>query len=214
MRTFGKLPTGGALEEEAVRLGVSLHGTLTSGAQGRTTLNEPELQSRVLAARAERRGAILNMVQSVGIVATLVLTLVIAAWSHRAQQHEKSADLMIKFDELLEAGGSGRVSRELDLRGNLDHTTLSGDELDDALDEFLSNYESIDDAQRYHLIDEDMAYDAFEYDLEKALKDRTILAYIAESRSRAGEGDVWDGVLHLARAWKIPFTLPPAGAQK
>jgi hypothetical protein len=88
---------------------------------------------------------------------------------------------------------------------------LSGDDLDDALDDFLSNYESIDAAQRYHLIDEYMAYDAFEYDLEKALKDQKILNYITESKSLPNDSDVWDGVLDLARSWKI--TVPALGAR-
>jgi hypothetical protein len=74
-----------ALEEEAVRLGVSLHGTWASGAQGRTTVDEPELQSRVIAARAEHRGAILNIVQTIGIVGSLALTLILAAWNHTTQ---------------------------------------------------------------------------------------------------------------------------------
>ena len=183
--------------------------------QGHTTVNEPELQSRVLAARAERRSAILNSVQTIGIIASLVLTLFVAIWNHRAQMseqrmqaHQKSAELMIEFGKLLDAGGSGRISRELDKRGNLDHITLSGDDLDDALDDFLGNYESIGAAQKYHLIDEDMAYDAFEYDLEKALKDHKILSYIAESQSLPHDSDVWNGVLDLARAWNIKFTLP------
>jgi hypothetical protein len=74
-KIFGKLPTGDALEEEAVRRGVSLHGTWTGGAQVQTTLDEAELQSRVLAARIERRGARLNIIQTVGIIGTLVLIL-------------------------------------------------------------------------------------------------------------------------------------------
>lgn len=73
-----KLPTGDAPEEEAVRLGVSLHETWVGGAQGRTTINESELQSRVLSARAERRSALLNIVQTVGILGGLALTLVLA----------------------------------------------------------------------------------------------------------------------------------------
>jgi hypothetical protein len=136
----------------------------------------------------------------------------------RMQAHQKSAELMIEFGKLLDAGGSGRISRELDNRGNLDHITLSGDDLDDALDDFLGNYESIDAAQKYHLIDEDMAYDAFEYDLEKALKDQKILSYIAQSQSLPDDSDVWNGVLDLARAWDIKFTLPkvltPSPAQR
>ena len=150
-------------------------------------------------------------------ISSLVLTLFVAVWNHRAQQqeemiqvHQKSADLMIKFGEMLDSGRSGLIVLELDRRGNLDHIKLSGDALEDALDEFLSNYESIDAAQKYRLIDADMADDAFEFDLAKALKDRTILTYIAASRR--DESDLWDGVLGLARTWNIRFTLPPSAS--
>jgi hypothetical protein len=42
---------------------------------------------------------------------------------------------------------------------------------DEAIDEFLGNYELLDAAYRHGLISADMAYDAFEADLETALKD-------------------------------------------
>ena len=47
-----------------------------------------------------------------------------------------------------------------------------------------------------------MAYDAFSYDLEKALQDAKVRKYLAESRRE--EGDIYDGVLELARSFSIP----------
>ena len=207
------MPFGDALEAEAIRLGVSLRGTRKSDAWGREHFDEPELQSRILAARAERRASNLNLLQTVGIIGSLSLTLFVAIFNHRAQvqeetiqKHQKSAELMIKFGEMLDTGGSGLIVLELDRRGNLDHIKLKGDDLEDAIDEFLGNYESINAAQQYRLIDADMADDAFEYSLDRALHDRTVLAYIASSRR--DESDVWDGVLDLARTWNIKYLLP------
>jgi hypothetical protein len=114
----GKLPTGDALEEEALRCGVSLHSIRHTDQWGGTHFDEAELQRRVLAARAEGRGALLNIVQTVGIIGTLVLTLFVAIWNHgaqmneqRMQAHQKSAELMIEFGKLIDAGGSGRIVR-------------------------------------------------------------------------------------------------------
>jgi hypothetical protein len=39
---------------------------------------------------------------------------------------------MLKFTELLNSGGSSLIVKELDREGNLDHTKLSGEALDDA----------------------------------------------------------------------------------
>jgi len=51
------LPRGAALQKEVDALGVSRHDTIRGGAQGLSYEDEPELQRRVLAARADRRAA-------------------------------------------------------------------------------------------------------------------------------------------------------------
>jgi hypothetical protein len=53
------------------------------------------------------------------------------------------------------------------------------------------------------LIDEEMAEDAFSWELETALHDSKIRHYLAEQR--ALEDDFFDGVLEMARAWGIEF---------
>jgi hypothetical protein len=220
-----KLPTGDALEKEAGRLGVSTNEIYKGG-----VLDEPELQRRILAARAEQRGVILNIGQTGGIILTLVLTVVIAIWNHRAQVAEEvtaskrasaeeliasrreSADLMLKFDEKLYSGESRRVMRGLDDHGNLDRIGISGEALDDAIDDSLDKYELLAAAYRNGLIDEDMGDDAFSYELEKGLNDGKIRDYIAASRSQ--ESDLFDGVLELAQAWKLDFPPIAPAAKK
>jgi hypothetical protein len=200
-----KLPTGDDLEAEASRLGVSLHEIYKGGADGQTILDEPELQRRVLAARAERRSAILSFAQTVGIIGTLVLTLSLAIWNRHQQSRQESGDFMLRFDQLLSSGGSGVVTRALYMDGDLDHIPLSGDALDDALEDFLDKYDLLAAAYRNSLIDKDMAEDAFSYDLEKALSDSKVRLFL--QKSMAEEADFYEGVFELARAWGINFPV-------
>jgi hypothetical protein len=75
--------------------------------------------------------------------------------------------------------------RELELHGNISHIRVSGDDLDNAIDDFLGDYELLNTAYNYELINRDMAWDAFTYELEKALQDRTIRPSVSSSlRSR------------------------------
>jgi hypothetical protein len=188
-----KLPTGEALVEEARRRGISEYETWKGGAEGKTTLDEPELQRRVLAARADRRSMILNFCQTLGIIAALVFSL----WSLHIARVQKSAELMLAFDDKLSSGGSARVAEALDRNRNLDKTEVTDDELED----FLDKYELLGVAYQYHLIDKGMTYDAFEYELEKALGDRKVRHFLLESRSEGP--DIYDRLLEMARSFGI-----------
>ncbi|MGA7873053.1 MAG: hypothetical protein WCA22_19355 [Candidatus Binatus sp.] len=176
-------------------MGVSLSGR-------DTPLREPELQRRLLDARADRRNAILNWGQTIGIIGTLLVTLFFSARNRTAQVNQTSGDFMLRFDDKLNAGGSGRVSRALD-----NGVPLTGDKdvSDDDIDDFLSNYELLAAAYRHELINRDMAEDAFSYDLEKALKEPRIEQQLVDERRE--ESDIYDGVLELARAWNISTDL-------
>jgi hypothetical protein len=183
-----KLPKGQSLVNEAERLGVSLYGLPypAKRGDGPNPGNEPELQARVLAARAERRNLIVSSIQTFGIIATLVLTIILAGWNYAAQSREQrrnhrwqmaeekaqedkeSVELMLKFDERLNSGRSVIVARSLEMEGNLDKALQVDDE---AIDEFLGNFELMAAAYRYNLINRDMAEDAFSYYLERAVND-------------------------------------------
>jgi hypothetical protein len=192
-----KLPGGEALVEEARRLGVSEYETWKGGGEGKTILDEPELQRRVLAARADRRSKILNFVQTLGIIVAILFPL----WHLHIERVQKSAELMLAFDQKLSSGGSGRVAKALDRDGNLDKANVGDDDLED----FLDKYELLGVAYRYHLIDKGMVYDAFEYDLEKALGDRKVRRFLLESQS--GGPDIYDRLLELARSFGIDTTF-------
>ncbi len=194
------LPTGDALEKEAARMGVSLHEIYKGGAQGKTVLDEPELQSRLLAARNDRRNAILNWTQTLALVGALLVSVIVSLSNRRVQENQTSADFMLRFSDELDEDGSGRVVVALD-RGR--PLTSDHDVSDDDLDDFLSKYESLDDVYNLHLINREMAQNAFSYSLEKALKDQRVVKYLQDSMRE--ESDLYDGVGDLARAWGIKF---------
>jgi hypothetical protein len=188
-----KLPTGDALVEEARRLGVSEHEIWKGGAEGHTILDEPELQRRVLAARGDRRSAILNFAQTIGIIGTLLFYI----WTQHVQSVRTSADLMLAFEGRLTSGKSEAVVMALEMNGNLDKTNVD----DEAIDDFLGKYELLAAAYSHNLIDREMAYDAFSYDLETALRDAKVKRFLLDARH--DEGDFYDGVLKLAEAFGI-----------
>jgi hypothetical protein len=108
-----KLPTGERLDSEALRLGVSSQDIWRTGAPVRTIMDEAELQRRVLAARADRRGRILNIVQTVGIIGALL----VSTWSLHVQSVQKSGQLpagAAKAPEVIQ----GRASRSLTTAGS------------------------------------------------------------------------------------------------
>jgi hypothetical protein len=235
------LPTGEALYKEAERLGVSLFRLpepLTRGPSeegGRNPLNEPALQARVLAARNDRRNAILSWAQTLALIGALILSLLVSLDNRRAQEgnqrvqqanlraqegnlrfqqstlaaqermllaqkNQMSSEFMLRFSDELDEDGSGRVSSALDNNRPLTHDRKVSD---DDIDDFLSKYELLDAVYRYNVINQDMAYDAFSYDLERALKDKRVIQYLLDSRR--DESHTFDGVHDLARAWKLPF---------
>ncbi len=147
----------------------------------------------------------LSLIQSIGIICAIAISV----YTVRVESRRESADLMLKFDDRLNSGKSALVVNALELNGNLNRAKNVDDE---ALDEFLGNYELLDTAYRNGLIDNDMAYDAFSYDLEKALQDAKVKAFLLASRSE--EGDIYDGVLELARSFGIGtyfLTATPTG---
>jgi hypothetical protein len=193
-----KLPTGETLYKEAERLGLHFDKS--------DKTRDADLQQRVLVAWAERRNAVVNYTQTIAIVGTLLITLGVAFSTQREQRNRESADLMLKFEDMLYSQRSAPVVRALEMDVELDKAK---DVDDEAIDEFLGNYELLDAAYRHHLIDPDMADDAFEADLESALKDAKVRRFITNARTEDG-ADMYDGVLDLARTWKIKFVPFPA----
>jgi hypothetical protein len=195
-----KLPTGETLYREAERLGLHF--------DAKDKTRDADLQQRVLVAWAERRNAIVNYTQTFAIVGTLLITLGVAFSTQRDQRNRESADLMLKFEDMMYSQRSGPVVRALEMDIDLGKAK---DVDDEAIDEFLGNYELLDAAYRHHLIDPDMADDAFEADLESALKDAKVRHFITNARTEDG-ADMYDGVLDLARTWKIKFVPLPAAS--
>ena len=88
--------------------------------------------------------AILNLVQTFGII----VALSVSAWAVHVQGVAKSAELTLSLTKDLSSGESGVIMIALEMRGNLDKMNVS----DEAIDEFLDNYELVDMAYHHHLI--------------------------------------------------------------
>ncbi|HKN12109.1 MAG TPA: hypothetical protein VJX68_02850 [Candidatus Binatus sp.] len=193
-----KLPNGETLYKEAERLGLHF--------DAKDKTRDADLQQRVLVAWAERRNAIVNYTQTFAIVGTLLITLGVAFSTQREQRNRESADLMLKFEDLLPSGRSAPAVKALEMDVGL-HKAKDVD--DEAIDEFLGNYELLDAAYRHGLISADMAHDAFEADLETALKDGKVRRFITDARTEDGS-DMYDGVLDppgKSRSLRFPLRV-------
>ena len=190
---IGSLPSGTALLDEARRYGLSAADTMKAGPEGQTVLDEPELQRRVLTARTDWRSEMLSVFQTLGIIGAMAVSM----WGLHIQSVQKSAELMLSFNDRLYSNGSALVMKALDKEGNLNSASIGDDEVED----FLDKYELLASAYRYRLINRDMAYWAFSYDLETALKDPKVRSFLVQART--GGTNFYEGVLKLARAFGI-----------
>jgi len=137
----------------------------------------------------------INLVQTVVLVGTLLATWYLHQLDWQAEADQKSAELMIEFTDRLYAGPAASVTWALELQGNLDKANVR----DQAIDDFLGKYELLDEACEHHLPTDEMADDAFAYDLTKAFADKKIIRFIQDSRRADPEDDIYGGVLDLAR---------------
>jgi hypothetical protein len=83
----------------------------------------------------KHRSATLNIIQTIAIVGSLALTLVLAAWNHStqlreqdAESNQRSAELTLNLSEALDSGQAKVISMALDMDGNLDKTKVSDEE--------------------------------------------------------------------------------------
>ena len=203
------MPRGAELVKEANRLGVSWDKSDVARV-GLAPTNEPELQSRVLAARNERRNAFSNAWQTVGIlvaiatgVGSILLTQRLHREDHKAQVEEqkaeanlRSAELMLDFADDFSSGPSKVVERALEANDNLDSLKDSDEKLNDELADFLGNYDMLDEAYRYNLINRDVLKDEFGDDLKNALFDQKMNKFLVLQRKR--NPSAFDDVLDLA----------------
>jgi hypothetical protein len=60
-------------------------------------------------------------------------------------------------------------------------------------------FELLDNAYEHHLISQDMVYDGFSYDLEKAYENKEIQEFIRSVRQQEHEATDYDGFEALAK---------------
>jgi hypothetical protein len=67
------------------------------------------------------------------------------------------------------------------------------------LDDYLVMFELLDNAYKHHLITQDMVYDAFSYDLEKAYENKEIQEFIKSVGQQEHEVSDYEGFEALAK---------------
>jgi len=68
---------------------------------------------------------ILSYTQTIGIVATLLLTIVLAYCNEQSQSDRNSGDFTLKFDDRMHSGSGAVIAKTLDRDGKLDDLHLS-----------------------------------------------------------------------------------------
>jgi hypothetical protein len=234
------LPTGEALYEEAERLGVTLHGLTynlergLSGEGGRNPRNEPEVQERVLAARNDRRNAILNLAQTLALIGALVVSVFVSLDNRRAQesnQRVQEADLRaqegnLRFQESnlreqenvllaqksqMSADFMLRFSDELNKEGSARVSAALDEKTGLSHDRNVSDDDIDDFLSNYEMLDVVYRNNVIDRDMADAFS-HDLERALNDKRviqylrdSRSQKSDLFDGVRDLARAWKIPF---------
>jgi len=144
-------------------------------------------------------GEILRFIE----VLAIVVATTFAAFQLRILRLQNSADLTLRLGQELAAG----VNQDLVDALDSDPTTPilkrpkgGGTFTVGQLDWYLGEYETLDDLYRNGLITCPMMYNEFSYDLEKAYKNKDVMAQVAKERKDdPADSDIWQGFLDLGK---------------
>jgi hypothetical protein len=137
---------------------------------------------------------ILHFVEVLAIVGATTF----AAFQLRTLRQQNSADLTLRLGQELNTGLNQNLIDALDADPTKPILTKSGGQFTVAqLGWYLGEYETLDDLYRSDLITCRMMYNEFSYDLEKAYKNRDVMAEIANERK--DDPTIWQGFLDLGK---------------
>jgi hypothetical protein len=131
---------------------------------------------------------------------TTICGVVIALLQFHYYTQIESAKLMIEFNNQLRNGQSN-YSDFLEAVDN-DNPILktSGGKFSDIqIDNFLVEWELLEQMREKHLISEDMLYDAFSYEVEATWNHKDIQTFIRDARKQDNSPDLYSGFQDLAQ---------------
>ena|ERR1700688_2888071 len=132
-------------------------------------------------------------------VASLMISIA-AVWYSRGMfstdEKRTSADFMLRFTEMLEAGRNDEL---LDAIENGDKLLKENDGVfsDHDFGKLLDAFELLATVYYHHLINNAMLYEAFSVDVESTFRNEEVVAYLAEVRK--DDPDFYEGFERLAR---------------
>jgi len=120
----------------------------------------------------------------------------------------RSADLMLRFDALLSSPTSTRL--RLAIESNKPILQKHGGKFStDDLDSYLSIFDALNDLYQRGMINKDIFYNDYSYDIEKAYGNAEIQSYLKDIRK--DESDFFSGFDNIAKEMKSypkPATTP------
>lgn len=131
-------------------------------------------------------------------VIAIVGTTLFAALQLRALRLQNSADLALRLDQQLNTDVNENLENDLDSDPRTPILKEHGGKYTVIqLDNFLSQYETLDDLYQNGLITCRMMYNEFSGDLEDAYKNKDVMAQVAEERK--DDPSTWEGFIHLGK---------------
>lgn len=133
-------------------------------------------------------------------VAAVVGAAVFAGFQLRALQLQSSANFMLRLNQEFHSPAYEELSDALDsdpAAPILKKQKAGGRFTVHQLDWYLAEYETLDDLYQSDLITCRMIYNEFSYDLEKAYKNKDVMAEVVKERK--GDTSLWQGFLKLGK---------------
>jgi hypothetical protein len=134
-------------------------------------------------------------------VLAIVGATIFAAYQLRELRLQNSADLTLRLGQEIATGVNQDLVDDLDsdpATPILKRPNGGGKFTVPQLDWYLGEYETLDDLYRNNLITCRMMYNEFSYDLEKAYKNKDVIAQVArEQKDDPADSDIWQGFLDL-----------------
>ena len=141
-------------------------------------------------------GKYLSVFLSIFSLIIAITSVTISVRNSKSDEQRVSADFMLRFDGLLDSGASAKLLGALEedqpiFKGH------GGQFSDLDVERLVGQFELLASACDHHLIDEDMAYDAFSYYVEKTFTNKEISTFLADIRKE--EPDYYEGFDQLAK---------------
>lgn len=134
------------------------------------------------------------------LISVISIFLTVQIFKH--QQTKDSADLVLRFDDVLDKPKYADLIDSLDTDDKNAKILQSdgGIFTDELVDDYLGQYETLAVLYRENLIDHEMANQVFSYDLEEAYQNAEIQKHIKEEDKF--NNDLWTGFIYLAKEFQ------------